>query len=156
MNRYTYFLSCILLVACTLFSIDLQAQSKDNIEDKVFVDHALAKEAVAHFKKLVLNKDVEGLHFFFYGGLHEKEFIDHAVKNLTSNTALRSRVLKLKEKHIQYQPNVPTFIEEIKSFPGLCYVEIYTKRRRGMDSIDGFYFAKVDGVYRLVYYLIAG
>ena len=155
MKRLRNYFSLTLLIGGTLLG-EVKAQEKMKNDVEIAVNREEAAETLNLFKHFALTKNTEGLRSLIYEGLHDKEFIDNAVENLTANTPLRSKVLKLKKKHIRFQPNVPQFLEDIRAFPGLFYVEIYTKRRKGMDSIDGFYFAQIDGKYRIVYYLIAG
>jgi len=142
------------MIGILLGTVNAQESRSSYLEFSLNMEDAT--EALYNFQNLVKIKDAEGLKSLFYEELNDKAFIENAVQNMNFNKSLRSKLMKLKNKDIKFQPKVPAFIEEISKYPSLFYVEIYTKRRKGMDSIDGFYFARINGIYRLLYYLTAG
>lgn len=112
--------------------------------------------ALQTFKTAVKEKDSVSLKSLFHVGIHDEEFIDNAVQFILENKTIHSKIKRAKLKDFSTQIP-PIFLQEdLEKYDDLYYWEIYTKRRKGMDSIDGFYFAYLDGAYKIVYYLQAG
>ena len=152
MNLLKYYLGLTLILSLTGIE-QVCAQDKVNTSIAQSVNRTEAIETFLMFKHIVETKDSVKLRALFYEGFHDQEFIDNAVNNILVNRSLQSQIKNLKAKRLQFKPQVPKFIEEIAQLEGLCYIDTY---RKGADSLDGFYFAKINGIYRLVYYLSAG